>query len=377
MRRRVAVLAALLTAGPLAAATDGPPDRLALADTRLVAATAAVEAAAMQGGPDADAAIDALAAAMTGQEAALAELRAEVGAAAAREGELALELARRGDETARLLAAMQAASRAPEAAAGLHPEGPLAAARAAALMQRIQPWLRAEAAEISARLAEVEQAQAARDRGAATLDEGLRELAAARGTLRGALAGQATAPVSAAAGVAAADAREADSLSELADRLAPAAPLVDPDPQALRRPVVGRVLRGFREPDGAGMRRPGLTLAAAPLTLVTAPADASVRYAGPFLDYGYVVVLQLRPDAVMVLAGMATLATDSGAVVRAGAPLGFLGGREVGAQEFLMLGEPGTGETPDETLYIELRHGRGPVDPAPWFDGPNGWEVAR
>ena len=25
-----------------------------------------------------------------------------------------------------------------------------------------------------------------------------------------------------------------------------------------------------------------------------------------------------------------------------------------------------------ETLYIEIRHGRGPVDPEPWFAGENG-----
>ncbi len=136
--------------------------------------------------------------------------------------------------------------------------------------------------------------------------------------------------------------------------------------------MTGRPLRGFGEPDAAGVRRPGLLVEAAPLALVTAPAAADVRYAGPFLDYGYVVVLQPRADVLLVLAGLATLETRTGARVGSGELLGLLGGRPLDAQEYLMLGQAQTGETPAETLYIELRHGQGPVDPTTWFADRNG-----
>ncbi|PJN95683.1 hypothetical protein CNY89_07040 [Amaricoccus sp. HAR-UPW-R2A-40] len=115
-----------------------------------------------------------------------------------------------------------------------------------------------------------------------------------------------------------------------------------------------------------------MRIGAAPLALVTAPAGGRVRYAGPFLEYGYVVVLEPRADVLIVLAGLSTLAVRTGGTVEAGALLGLLGGRPLDAQEFLMTAEPGNEETPAETLYIELRHGRGPVDPAPWFQGRNG-----
>ncbi|MBA3326511.1 MAG: peptidoglycan DD-metalloendopeptidase family protein, partial [Rhodobacteraceae bacterium] len=136
-------------------------------------------------------------------------------------------------------------------------------------------------------------------------------------------------------------------------------------------PVTGRVLRGFGEADAAGVRRPGLVMQAAPLALVIAPADGRVRYAGPFLDYGYVVVLEPRADVLVVLAGLATLEVRSGAEVRAGELLGLMGGRQLDAQEYLMLGDAGTGGTPAETLYIELRQGQDPVDPSPWFGDRN------
>jgi murein hydrolase activator len=137
-------------------------------------------------------------------------------------------------------------------------------------------------------------------------------------------------------------------------------------------PVPGTVLRGFNEPDAGGVRRPGLTLAAPPMSLVTAPAPAEVRYAGPFLDYGYVVFLEPAPETLIVIAGMQQLYVVTGARVEAGAPLGMLGGRDLDVEEYLMLPSDGNSTIGSETLYMELRRERQPVDPAPWFAALNG-----
>ena len=87
------------------------------------------------------------------------------------------------------------------------------------------------------------------------------------------------------------------------------------------------MLRRYEEPDAAGVRRPGLVLFAPPQSLVRAPADAVVRYAGPFLEYGYVVVLEPDAETMVVLAGLAQLQVRTGATVRRGDLLGLLGGR--------------------------------------------------
>ena len=137
-------------------------------------------------------------------------------------------------------------------------------------------------------------------------------------------------------------------------------------------PVAGTLLRRFQEPDTAGVRRPGIVMSAPPQSLVAAPADAAVRYAGPFLDYGYVVVLEAEPGTMVVLAGLAQLRVRAGERVRRGALLGLLGGRALDVEEYVMLADAGTGAGAGETLYIEIRHGRGPVDPEPWFAGRNG-----
>lgn len=367
MRRLAFVLAASCLVDPAAAST---PAALEAAGARIAAAVAALDPA-----QPAEERVAALADAMAAYESALGSLRGPVFDAEDRERRLTLDLLERRQEIARLLAALQTLSRTPRPAQALHPQGPLAAARAATMLAAMTPALQAEAQVLADQLAAIEEARRLRAQGLEDIAAGLAELGAARGALLAALERQEGEPDSPGAMIPATLARDAETLSALADRLADlggAAPApAEAAPLALRRPVAGRVLRGFQETDAAGVRRPGLLVEAPPLSLVTAPADARVRYAGPFLDYGYVVVLEPRADVLIVLAGLASLETGAGAVVREGALLGLLGGRDLEAQEYLMLGQGDGGDTPAETLYIEVRHGQGPVDPAPWFADPN------
>lgn len=365
MRGLAAGLLALALAAPLPAAGLSPTEVIEGAGARIAEARAALGA---EGGPEERAA--ALTRAVSDYEAALVALRGAVIGAEARERELTLELRSRRGETARLLAALQALSRTPRPAQALHPQGPIGAARAAGMLARLTPELQAEADALAAQLAEIEAARGLRARGLGDLSAGLAELGAAREALRDALDAQA-ADDPEASPIPSEMLREAETLSALAAEFAGGG-AAESEPLALRWPVTGEVLRGFRAHDAAGVRRPGLVVQAAPLSLVMAPADARVRYAGPFLDYGYVVVLEPRADVLITLAGLATLETQGGATVRAGEALGLLGGRAPDAQEFLMLADDGSGETAGETLYIEVRHGQGPVDPAPWFEERNG-----
>ena len=143
-------------------------------------------------------------------------------------------------------------------------------------------------------------------------------------------------------------------------------------PGALRWPVAGSVVRHFQERDAAGAMQPGIFVEAPPFALVTAPADATVRYAGPFLEYGAVVVLATDPATMVVLAGLGRLKVATGATVDRGDLLGLLGGRALDVEEYVMQAPTDTGAAQRETLYIEVRHGRGPVDPEPLFAGENG-----
>jgi septal ring factor EnvC (AmiA/AmiB activator) len=60
---------------------------------------------------------------------------------------------------------------------------------------------------------------------------------------------------------------------------------------AYRLPAEAPVTRGFGEVDRGGIRARGVTLATARGAPLSAPADGTVRFAGPFEDYGGVVIV--------------------------------------------------------------------------------------
>jgi murein hydrolase activator len=132
-------------------------------------------------------------------------------------------------------------------------------------------------------------------------------------------------------------------------------------------PVDGVLLSGFGAADAAGVARPGLLVAAAPRALVTAPWPGTVRYAGPLLDYGNVVILEPEAGYLLVLAGLGDLFAASGSVVRQDDPLGLMSGQDVATQGNLIAEAAPDSRSRPETLYIELRANGGTQDPAPWF----------
>ena len=133
-------------------------------------------------------------------------------------------------------------------------------------------------------------------------------------------------------------------------------------------PVRGVILRRPGEPDAAGIERPGLLIATRPGALVTTPTDATIRYAGPLLDMGNVIILEPRSDVFLVLAGLQTLYGDTGQVIAEGTPIGLMGGLRPDLTQIpSSTGGEGAGTDRSETLYIEVRMENSPVDPETWF----------
>ena len=363
-----AILAAwLLAAATAVDAGATSPEALAGATARLSAAGDALTAAQeAQGAPDA------MAAAIGRYEAALSEVRSVMIDAAAEERELRLAIAGRRTELMQLAARLQTLQRLPPPAPALHPMGPLAAVRAGAVLDQMTPALRAQADEAAETFTALAATRAVQGAAMSDIASGLGR----RETARDALAAQQP-PVTPAADMTAL-VRESDTLTALVAALAGPSTEAEPVPEgALGWPVSGRVLLGYNQPDGGRARRPGIVLGAPGLSLVTAPADGRVSYAGPFLDFGYVIVLRTAPGTLVTLAGLAELNVATGGQVTRGDLLGRLGGRNVTVEEYVMLPHAEAGAGALETLYIEIRHGRGPVDPVSWFGSGNEWEDDR
>lgn len=126
-------------------------------------------------------------------------------------------------------------------------------------------------------------------------------------------------------------------------------------------PVVGRVVRGFGEPDAVGGRMMGDTVQTQSGSIVTSPADGVVLYAGPFRSYGQLLILDAGDGYHVVLAGMDRINVALGQSVLAGEPLGTMG--EARLASVMAFGS--TNDNPE--LYIEFRKDGKPVDPSPWW----------
>lgn len=311
-------------------------------------------------------------------EAGLSAVRAGLRRATIRERELSLKLAGQEEEIAALLTVLQARGRAGSPSLFLHPEGALGTARAGMIVSQMTPALNAQADALRETLVEVStlrQLQAGAER---SLQEGLTGVQDARTALSQAIADRTDLPrkftedpIKTALLIATTETLEAFAAGsgEISGGPLETAANADVFDQkgALPLPVAGRVLRRAGEADAAGIKRPGVLLATRPRALVSAPVAATIRYQGPLLDFGNVMILEPKSGLLMVFAGLDVVYGRTGEVIAEGAPLGLMGGKDAAIGEILTQVGDGTGSDLSQSLYLEVREDNEPVNPESWF----------
>ncbi|MEG3177237.1 peptidoglycan DD-metalloendopeptidase family protein [Sphingomonas sp. RB3P16] len=95
-----------------------------------------------------------------------------------------------------------------------------------------------------------------------------------------------------------------------------------------RLPVQGKVVTGLGELSDTGVRSRGLTIVAVGGAQVVAPAAGRVAFAGPFRDYGTIVILDHGGGWTSLVAGLGNSSVRIGEKVAQGAPLGQVAGGE-------------------------------------------------
>jgi septal ring factor EnvC (AmiA/AmiB activator) len=368
---RTALAAALLFATQARAELDAAETAARAAEMLEQAGFALLEA---EGARDR---VEALTQTVRGYEEGLLALREGIRQAALREQTILLIFEAERDRLSRLLGVLQSIEGAPAPLLMMHPEGALGTARSGMIVSEVTPAVAEEARALRGQLQELATLRALQDGALAQLTAALERAQDARSALSQAIADRRMLPENFTQDEAAmAELIDSvDSLDSLAALLAADPPEAAPDlpdfTQArgeLPLPVLGTQLRAFGESDAAGVTRPGLVYATRPRALVTAPWPASVRYAGPLLDYGNVIILEPQGGYLLVLAGLGTLYVTAGALVTSDAPVGLMPGDPGAGSEELIMPETQTGGGGlTETLYIELREDGAPVDPADWF----------
>ena len=364
----------LLSAG-VGKAQDTPSDVAAIATG--AAADLQTAIVAMQAATGARDRVAALTQTIRAYELGLDAVREGLRQVTIRETALTLQFEAQRDQVARLIGVLESLPTDPGPLLLLHPTGPLGTAQSGMLLAEVTPALQAQADRLRGELTEVNDLRAVQEAASATLAQGLGAVQEARSALSKAISDRTDLPIrfiddpDALKGLL----ESADTLDAFAAGLGSdtAAEDLSPDIAAakgtLPMPVLGTILRRPDEADAAGVRRPGLLVVTRARALVTAPWPATIRYRGPLLDYGNVMILELGRGYLLILAGLETVYGEVGEVVPSGAALGLMGGPEAMATEFLASSQEGGGAGGSETIYMELRQGADTVDPTEWFAG--------
>ncbi|WP_170789847.1 murein hydrolase activator EnvC family protein [Ruegeria lacuscaerulensis] len=369
--RALPVLLAALLAAPLYAQTD--PSTAALnAARQLEAASIALT--------EADSARDrvrALTTTVQAYEAGLTAMREGLRKAATREAQLTAELHAREKDVAQLLGVLQTIETTAPPVLMLHPSGPLGSARAGMMLSEVTPGLNARAQALASDLREVQTLRQLQQSATETLTEGLVGVQTARTQLSAAIADRTDLPrrfvedpIRTAILISSTETLEgfASGLSEISEgEIAATNADVSDRKGQIDLPTQGIILHRAGETDAAGVTRPGIVMGTRPRAIVTSPTAATIRYRGPLLDLGNLVILEPQPGLLFVFSGLQEVYGETGQVIPQGSPVGLMPGEtpEIGA--ILSTSSDGTGTDRSETLYIEVRQENSPVDPESWF----------
>lgn len=321
--------------------------------------------------------VKALTATVKAFETGLDAMREGLRLAATREDVLSRQLAARDGEVAELLGVLQTISRAPAPVLMAHPDGPAGAVRSGMLVAEMTPALTARANALRRDVEEMALLRSLQETATDELRTALSGVQDARAALSQAIADRKDLPkkftedpVRTAILIGSTETLDAfaGGLSKIttSEVLGPLPDIAELK-GILPLPVEGRILRRAGEADAAGIKRPGVLIAARPRSLVTTPTTATIRYHGPLLDYGNVVILEPQANLLFVLTGLDTLYGEIGQVLPAGFPVGLMGGNSDELDQIVSQGSEGAGNTRSETLYIDVRENNTSVDPLDWF----------
>lgn len=320
----------------------------------------------------------ALGKAVTAHEAALSAYREGLRALATRESRIRAAIDSDRTRLEELISALQSLAQAPRSALMAFPGGPVGAARGASLMGEISPVLSGRIGDLRTRLTNLRQVRSNQEVARIESRGALASLQELRGRTTEALRRRRNRDLASDGELqeqAEAAAAQAANISQLAASLKQAA---REDPDVLLKfseargfippPISGRLVGRFGDPDPWNRPGYGVTLNAPAYAQVSAPWDGTIRYAGPLIDYGTVVVLEPEQGTLVVMAGMASVDRLVGETVLSGERLGGLGGPIPASEEFLLEASTDRDQIREETLYIELRRDGEAIDPELWFD---------
>ena len=113
-------------------------------------------------------------------------------------------------------------------------------------------------------------------------------------------------------------------------------------------PARGQIIQHFGDTSVSGAHAKGIVIKTRANAQITVPFDGTVLFAGPFQNYGRLLIVDHGDEYLTVMAGMGTINASVGQELLAGEPIGSMNDSYT-------------------DLYLELRHKGVPENPEPWF----------
>lgn len=321
--------------------------------------------------------VKALTKTVTAYESGLSVMRNGLRAITLQQQQLHQQLDGQDVDISRLVGVLHSINTAPDAALIVHPGGAIDTARAGMMVTDVLSSVQSEVSDLRQRLVKLNQLEVVHDKATSILEKGLREVQTARTELARAAADRKNLPkrfvedpLKTALLIAASETLDtfANGLSEIVvGEVSGSLPDITDRKGTLALPVKGRVIRKFNQADAAGIVRPGIVIATEPEAVVTVPTAATIRYRGPLLDFGLVSILEPQAGVLFVIAGLQSVFGETGEVLPAGSPIGLMGGNSRTLDKMLVETSAGPVTERSETLYLEVRQDKVPVDPLTWF----------
>lgn len=126
-------------------------------------------------------------------------------------------------------------------------------------------------------------------------------------------------------------------------------------------PVSGSLIKGFNAPDAVGGTLKGAAYATRQGSVVSAPCDGWVAFAGPFRTYGQLLIINAGGGYYVLMAGMDRINVSNGQFVLAGEPVAVMG--EASQATAASVGS----DTSQPVLYVEFKKDGVSIDPSPWW----------
>lgn len=141
----------------------------------------------------------------------------------------------------------------------------------------------------------------------------------------------------------------------------------------LRFPARGIELTTFGGSDGLGGISEGITLATRAKTPVITPTDGRIVFAGPFPGFQQLLIIDVGGGYHIVLAGMKDINVKIGDRVKAGEPVGVMGGKRsarlagLSADIATTLDSDFSAGQTQPVLYVEFRKDGKSINSTPWW----------